>query len=158
MVSALVSSLVLVLAVLPGHTLATSGTHSVASGCIFDHNQLWTAPGTCRPQAKSYPKYVDTQVERAVFDSSRLFGVPYKLLLGIAKCESGLNPMAANGDHYGLFQFLPQTFAKGRQLMRSMTGVVATTPWRALDASYVAGFLFAYGEATSWACLPSTNG
>ena len=151
--SVLVSSLVLALVLVPGRGVAASRPHAVSHDCVFDHSLLRTAPGICQPRAKSYPKTVNTPVERAVFDSARLFGVPYKLLLGIAECESDLNPYASNGSHYGLFQFLPSTFRNGRLMMRSMTGVVARSPWRPLDASYVAGFLFAYGEATSWSCL-----
>jgi hypothetical protein len=80
------------------------------------------------------------------------FGIPYQVLLKIARCESGLNPYAAYRGHYGLYQFLPETFYRGARELRTQTGVMAHSYWNALDASYVAGFLFATGQSRRWAC------
>jgi hypothetical protein len=121
--------------------------------CVFDRMSLHSAPGTCRPQATSYPPNVTGSVKRAIYDSAMTFGVPYQVLLEIAKCESSLNPNARDGKHYGLFQFLPSTFREGQRAMQTMTGIQAHTYWNPLDASYVAGFLFAVGKANRWACL-----
>lgn len=121
--------------------------------CVYDHTSLHSPPGTCRPQALVYPPNVTGRVKRAIYDSAMTFGVPYPVLLGIAECESSLNPRATDGKHYGLFQFLPSTFHGGRSAMRDMTGIQAQTLWNPLDASYVAGFLFAVGKANRWACL-----
>lgn len=121
--------------------------------CIFDRMSLHSAPGTCRPRAIAYPANVRGNIKRAIYDSAMTFGVPYPVLLGIAECESSLNPRARDGQHYGLFQFLPSTFRGGRRAMRSMTGIQARTFWNPLDASYVAGFLFAVGKADRWTCL-----
>jgi hypothetical protein len=73
-------------------------------------------------------------------------------LLQIARCESGLNPRAANGNHFGLFQFEPGTFRQGARDMRAMTGITARTYWSARDSAYVAGFLFAIGNSPDWTC------
>ena len=78
--------------------------------------------------------------------------MPYPVLLRIARCESGLNPRAAYGDHLGLFQFIPPTFVGGARSMRSNTGISARSVWNPLDASYVAGYLFAVGESPRWTC------
>lgn len=121
--------------------------------CVYDRMSLHSAPGTCRPEATTYPPNVTGSVKRAIYDSAMTFGVPYEVLLGIAQCESSLNPRARNGQHYGLFQFLPSTFRGGQRAMRAMTGIQAHTFWNPLDASYVAGFLFAVGKADRWACL-----
>ena len=130
-----------------------AGTHrTVAHGCIFDHLMLRTSAGECRPQAKWYPSWVGGPVHRAVYDSALTFGIPYRILLRIAFCESTLNPWAVNGPHYGLFQFLPATFVQGMRAMWRETGIVASTYWNPLDASYVAGYLFATGHARRWAC------
>ena len=80
-------------------------------------------------------------------------GVPYPILLRIARCESGLNPRASYSGHYGLFQFLPDTFRGGAQGMRTETGIAAHSYWNPADSSYVAGYLFAIGKAPSWGCL-----
>lgn len=121
--------------------------------CAYDHTSLHSPAGTCRPRALVYPRDVKGRVKRAIYDSAMTFGVPYDVLLGIAQCESSLNPRAQDGKHYGLFQFLPSTFQGGQRAMRDMTGIQAHTLWNPLDASYVAGFLFAVGKADRWACL-----
>lgn len=122
--------------------------------CIFDRVSLRTTPGTCRPRAVAYPPSVKGRVRRAIYDGAVIFGIPYSVLLKIAQCESGLNPRATNGPHFGLFQFLPDTFRQGARSLRHETGIVAHSYWNPRDASYVAGYLFAIGKAPSWACEP----
>ena|SRR5947209_17087353 len=123
-----------------------------AKACIFDHLTLRTAPHTCRPRARSYPPRVTTAAERAIYDSALTFGIPYPILLAIARCESDLNPRASNGTHFGLFQFAPPTFRRAVVSLRTQTGIVARTYWNPLDSAYAAGFLFATGHSPSWAC------
>jgi hypothetical protein len=115
---------------------------------------LRTAPGKCRPRAKAYPKSVAGKVRRAIYDGALTFGIPYHVLLRIAQCESGLNPRASGYGYYGLFQFAPDTFREGAKQLRHATGIRARSYWSPLDASYVAGYLFAVGEAPSWSCEP----
>ena len=122
------------------------------SACIFDHMMLRTAPGQCRPRARSYPRAVVGRVRRSIYDAALTFGVPYEVLLRIAQCESGLNPRAGSYGYYGLFQFAPDTFRRGARQMRRDTGISASSYWKPLDASYVAGFLFAVGESPRWSC------
>ena len=124
-----------------------------APSCIYDHQSLRTASGTCRPHAKSYPSDVTGKVKHAIYDSSLLFSIPYSLLLQIAKCESGLNPRAAHAGHYGLFQFLPTTFSAGATQLRRGTGVKVKSYWNPLDAAYVAGYLFVAGQINQWSCV-----
>ena len=119
---------------------------------------LWTPSGTCRPKARSYPPKVTGAVRRSIYDSALVFGVPYPILLRIARCESNLNPRASSGSYFGLFQFAPDTFHRGAKQMRSQTGIRARSYWNPRDASYVAGFLFAVGEAPRWGCEPPPNG
>jgi hypothetical protein len=78
--------------------------------------------------------------------------MPYSVLLAIGKCESGLDPGARNGSHYGLFQFVPETFRLASSRMVKETGVVARSYWSARDSSYAAGYLFATGLSRDWAC------
>jgi hypothetical protein len=126
---------------------------SQAQACVFDHLTLKTGPGNCRPRAKSYPGRVKGRVEQAIYDSALTFGIPYDTLLAIARCESGLNPRADNGTHFGLYQFAPQTFQRAVRGLRKDTGVVAKTYWSSLDSSYAAGYMFVTGEASSWTCV-----
>jgi hypothetical protein len=118
---------------------------------------LRTRPGKCRPRAKAYPATVVGRVRRAVYDGALTFGIPYKVLLRIAQCESGLNARARGYGYYGLFQFAPDTFHRGAAQMLQATGIRARSYWSPLDSSYVAGYLFAVGEAPSWSCEPAVS-
>lgn len=123
-----------------------------ANACIFDRTGMKTAPGECRPRARAYPPSVKGKVKRAVYDGALTFGIPYTVLLAIARCESGLRPRAAFGGHFGLYQFLPDTFKSGAAGLRRETGITAHSYWNPLDASYVAGYLFATGQSGEWSC------
>jgi hypothetical protein len=142
------------LAAQPRSGLAAQPSRIRSHGCIFDHLMLRTPSGLCRPEAKRYPHRVVGPIRRAIYDSALTFGIPYHILLRIAFCESSLNPYAVNGSHYGLFQFLPATFVTGLRAMWRETGIVAWSYWSPLDASYVAGYLFASGHARRWSCEP----
>jgi hypothetical protein len=136
-----------------GHVHASSqGAARRAPTCIFDHMTLRTPAGVCRPRARAYPAAITGKAERAIYDSSLTFGVPYSVLLAIGRCESGLNPRASDGAHFGLFQFDPSTFRSAAVLMQRDTGIVARSYWNPLDASYTAGYLFATGHSPSWGC------
>lgn len=123
-----------------------------AHACTFDHQTLWTPASSCRPRAKSYPPKVVGFVRHAIYDTALMFGMPYSVLLKIAKCESGLNTRAVNGPYRGLFQFLPATFHSATRGLKTETGVVARSVWNARDSSYAAGYLFATGMSRSWTC------
>src|SRR5437588_5722278 len=89
------------------------------AACIFDHMMLRSPTTRCRPRAKAYPSTVHGKVQRAIYDSSLTFGIPFAVLLNIAKCESSLNPRAAHAGHYGLFQFVPDTFREAASQLRN---------------------------------------
>lgn len=140
----------LILQPCPGSAAGNRGDPSAS--CIFDRLTLQTPPGLCRPRARAYPASVRGEVRHAIYDSALIYGIPYRILLKIAFCESSLNPLAVNGPHYGLFQFLPATFHWGARRMRRETGITAWTYWDVDDAAYVAGYLFATGYSRRWAC------
>jgi hypothetical protein len=135
-----------------GLTASEPRTRQAGIACVFDQVMLHTAPGTCRPRARHYPIYVVGRVRRSIYDSALVFGIPYTVLLTIARCESSLNPRAQYRGHFGLYQFLPETFYRAARDLRAHTGVVARTFWSPLDSSYAAGFLFATGRSRKWAC------
>jgi soluble lytic murein transglycosylase-like protein len=134
-------------------SVAAGLSASQAQACVYDHLTLRTGPGTCRPRAKAYPEYIKSRVQKAIYDSALTFGIPYGTLLSIARCESGLNPRADSGTHFGLYQFAPATFQRAVRGLRKDTGVEARTYWNSLDASYAAGYMFVTGQASSWACV-----
>jgi hypothetical protein len=151
--SAVMASLLIIVCSTAGSQAAVEQRPGHSSTCIFDHMMLRTASGVCRPKARVYPANVQGRVKHAIYDSALIFGVPYPILLRIARCESGLNPQASYSGHYGLFQFLPDTFHGGAQRMHVETGIAAHSYWNPADSSYVAGYLFAIGKAPSWGCL-----
>ncbi|HLJ68838.1 MAG TPA: hypothetical protein VKX16_15895 [Chloroflexota bacterium] len=120
--------------------------------CVFDHMMLKSRAHTCRPRARHYPAAVTTAVERAIYDGALIFGIPYDVLYKIAVCESGLDPHAAYLGHYGLYQFVPDTFHRGAGQLHAAVGVVARSYWNPLDSAYVAGYLYATGQSRSWSC------
>lgn len=73
--------------------------------------------------------------------------VDFQMLLRKARCESGLNPLAVNGPHAGLFQFrvaAPSTWATTRYASRS--------PWRAKWSALAAAQMHHDGRGGEWAC------
>lgn len=133
--------------------LATGTAATRTTVCVYDHLTLRTDPRICRPRARSYPPSVRGKVKRAIYDSALTVGVPYKTLLAIARCESGLNPQASNGSYFGLYQFAPETFRRASAQMAQYTGIQPRSYWNALDSAYAAGFLFVIGQARSWSCV-----
>jgi soluble lytic murein transglycosylase-like protein len=70
-------------------------------------------------------------------------GVNPAWMLAIAACESGLNPRAVEPHgHYGLFQFLPSTYAAngGHDL------------YDPVEQARVTATMLAHGQAWQWAC------
>jgi len=128
-----------------------------AHACVYDHQALRTTSHRCRPRARAYPPQVVGKVRHAIYDSALTFGMPYPVLLKIAQCESALNPHASNGSRFGLFQFAPDTFKRAASQLRASTGLSAHSYWNPLDASYVAGYLFATGQSSSWSCELQAN-
>lgn len=73
--------------------------------------------------------------------------VSFVMLLRKARCESRLNPFAANGVHAGLFQFrvaAPSTW--------STTPYARRSPWRAKWSALAAGWMHHVGRGREWAC------
>lgn len=58
-------------------------------------------------------EYRNRDITSIIKDAARAHGQDPEAMLRVARCESGLNPYAvdASGSYYGLFQFVPSTFA-----------------------------------------------
>lgn len=76
--------------------------------------------------------------------AARKYHQPVADAMRVAECESGFDPNNSYAGHYGLFQFLPSTFA--------------TTPYRNRDIwspkwnSYAAMWMWSVGRRGEWAC------
>ncbi|CAA9542707.1 MAG: hypothetical protein AVDCRST_MAG19-21 [uncultured Thermomicrobiales bacterium] len=85
-------------------------------------------------------------IEQIIYDAAASYGQPPADMLRVATCESNLDPGAINhgGNTYGLFQFLPSTWA--------------TTPYA--DQSYfdpyaaanAAAWMWSQGRRGEWVC------
>lgn len=65
-------------------------------------------------------------------------------LLRVARCESSLDPYNEYAGHYGLFQFLPSTFATTKYAGRDIN----SAKWNSLAAAW----MWANGRRGEWAC------
>jgi hypothetical protein len=77
-----------------------------AAGLLFAPSVATATTGglsACDYQA-SYGDIPCTEVDRAITESAREFGVDETRLRVIARCESGFNPFAGNGPYQGMFQ------------------------------------------------------
>ncbi len=105
-----------------------------------------TAIGHRRPHHQQPPRPARRPIGmRAIITSAaQRHHVAPSWLLGVAVCESGLNPRAYNPSSgaSGLFQFMPTTFYShgGRDL------------WNPFQQADVAAAMFAAGEASAWVC------
>lgn len=95
-----------------------------------------------------------TDVQGLIRYWASYYGVDVNWLLRVARCESGFNPNASNkgytaggGHPSGVFQFLPNTFARysGRA---GFSGDV----WNASDNIRAAAYAFSVGGSGEWAC------
>lgn len=55
--------------------------------------------------------YSEEEIVKIITEAARAYGQNPNAMVRVARCESGLNPNAVGGQYYGLFQFLPSTFA-----------------------------------------------
>jgi soluble lytic murein transglycosylase-like protein len=84
-----------------------------------------------------------TSIRAIITAAAVAHGVNPAWMLAIAACESGLNPRAVEPHgHYGLFQFLPSTYAAngGHDL------------YDPVEQARVTATMLAHGQAWQWAC------
>lgn len=86
------------------------------------------------------------QIIQIIYDAADRYGQPRADMLRVARCESVLDPNAVNasGGSYGLFQFIPSTWA--------------TTPYASYDifdpwaSANAAGWMWQQGRRNEWVC------
>jgi soluble lytic murein transglycosylase-like protein len=83
-------------------------------------------------------------IMQIIWSAAQQYDVSYTWLLGVAKCESGLDPTNVNKSSgaSGLFQFMPATFH----------GHGGTDIWDPVQQSDIAAKMFSIGESGEWVC------
>lgn len=92
--------------------------------------------------------YYANDATGAIAWAAARWGVSYSWLLGVAECESGLNPNAYNpSGASGLFQFMPGTY----WTYAARIGETRSY-WNAYGAADVAAYMFSIGQSYQWTC------
>lgn len=86
-----------------------------------------------------------SNVKPCILYAATKFGQSYSYALGVAYCESTLNPYASNGSHFGLFQFDGVTWAGSPY---DDNGSVYNPFWNSMAAMWY----WARGEFSRWSC------
>ncbi|HUY09082.1 MAG TPA: transglycosylase SLT domain-containing protein [Candidatus Dormibacteraeota bacterium] len=83
-------------------------------------------------------------IMQIIWSAAQQYDVSYTWLLGVAQCESGLDPTDVNKSSgaSGLFQFMPATFH----------GHGGTDIWDPVQQSDIAAKMFSIGESREWVC------
>ncbi|HVB14422.1 MAG TPA: transglycosylase SLT domain-containing protein [Candidatus Dormibacteraeota bacterium] len=83
-------------------------------------------------------------IMQIIWSAAQQYNVSYPWLLGVAQCESGLDPTDVNKSSgaSGLFQFMPATFK----------GHGGTDIWDPVQQSDIAAKMFSIGESGEWVC------
>ncbi len=94
-------------------------------------------------------------VESLIVKWANHYGVSPSTMLRVAHCESTMNPLAQNKGYYagggnpsGLFQFLPETFARYQR----KAGLSGLDVFNADHNARVAAYAFSVGGASEWEC------
>ena len=69
---------------------------------------------------------------------------PYRDMLRVAMCESSFNPYNSYVGHYGLYQYLPSTWATTPYRHHS----IWSAKWQALATAW----MWSQGRRNQWAC------
>jgi hypothetical protein len=90
-------------------------------------------------------EYSDQQIIDIIHQAAAKYGQSPQAMVRVARCESGLNPYAIGaGQYYGLFQFVPDTFAR--------------TPYGDYDIfdpwanAHAAAWMWEQGQKSAWVC------
>lgn len=87
------------------------------------------------------------QVPDLIIKWADYYGVDQTRLLRVAYCESKYNPRASNGTHFGVYQFLPSTYAAN-----APKAGAGSDYWDAENNVRTAAYMFSIGQAGQWAC------
>lgn len=151
--AALLGLLLALAALTPAAASQGSGIHQKRESyhyvrAVTHHQQSTTraAYGHAGYGAPAY--YGGGSATDAIAWAANRWGVSYSWLLGVAECESGLNPSAYNpSGASGLFQFMPGTY----WTYAARIGETRSY-WDAWGAANVAAYMFSIGQSYQWTC------
>ena len=97
------------------------------------------APKRVPPPAVNYPPGT---VQALIMAAAATYGVDGNWMIRIGECESGLRPNAVSGNglYFGIFQFLPSTFAAHG----------GTNVFDPVQQANITANMLAHGGARSW--------
>ncbi len=117
-------------------------TYNGASGYAYGD---YLSAGTAAKTTTAVPAPAGTDIVSIIYAAAAAYGQSGDDMLRVATCESGLNPYAYNpAGWYGLFQFVPGTFAG--------------TPYGAYDIydpvanANAAAWMWSVGRRGEWTC------
>ena len=126
-------------------SLNYNGTNGWASASL-----LSTDGGSAVDPAPTAPgnagSYSQDQIIQIIYAAADRYGQPRADMLRVARCESVLDPNAVNasGGSYGLFQFIPSTWAT--------TPYAGDNIFDAYASANAAGWMWQQGRRNEWVC------
>jgi uncharacterized protein YraI len=122
-----------------------NGASGYAHGDYLNTGAAAATGATAPASATAAPAPAGTDVVSIIYAAAAAYGQSGDDMLRVATCESGLNPYAYNpAGWYGLFQFVPSTFA--------------STPYAGFDIydpvanANAAAWMWSVGRRGEWTC------
>lgn len=130
------------------HEFPRNGFYPVTAGGNagwVDGDQLAGDDAPTRPNPSLTGPSTGDAIVDIIYAAADRYGQPRADMLRVARCESNLDPYAVNpAGSYGLFQFLPGTWASTPYAASDMCD-----PWASANA---AGWMWAAGRRGEWVC------
>jgi hypothetical protein len=133
------------------HEVGNGGVDSVTADPIYTDGGAPVAAAPAEPvSGGTYGPggagYSEEQIVDIIYEAADNYGQSREDMLRVARCESGLNPSAVGGGgaYYGLFQFVPSTFAGTPYGQYDISD-----PWANANA---AGWMWSQGKKSNWVC------
>jgi thioesterase domain-containing protein len=107
---------------------------------------LVAATAATPPQSAHHRKHQcsQTNVQPCIRQAARRYRQSYSEAKRVSFCESRWNPHASNGVSFGLWQFIPSTWASTPFRRRSI--------WSAKWSSLAAMWMWRQGRKGEWSC------
>jgi len=134
--------------------MGNGGVETVSADPVFSDNG---SPVNAAPETSAAPVtggtygpggagYSEQQVLDIIHEAAMNYGQSPDDMVRVARCESGLDPYAVGGGgtYYGLYQFVPDTFANTPYGQYEITDA-----WANANA---AAWMWSEGQKSSWVC------
>ena len=130
----------------PADAAAPQPTEPIAEPAAEPADEPPAAAETAAPPSAPVGAYGEQEIIRIIHEAADRYGQPREDMVRVARCESGLNPNAVDpaGLYYGLYQFVPSTFAG--------------TPYGQYDIfdpwanAHAAAWMWSEGRRGEWVC------